>query len=72
MNASANSSENERPDSRAFGPELITDPTERAEAEARNGLRQYDLGIQAIQTALDRKATKIRLSLILALQRTPG
>jgi Fic/DOC family len=69
MTATANSSENERRDSRAFEPELITDPEERAEAEARNGLRQYDLGIQAVQTALDRNATKIRLSLILALHR---
>jgi Fic family protein len=69
MTATANSSKNERRDSRAFEPELIADPTERAEAEARNGLRQYDFGVQVIQTALDRNATKIRLSLILSLHR---
>jgi Fic family protein len=69
MTATANNSENERRDSRALEPELIADPRERAEAEARNGLRQYDLGIQFVQTALDRHATKIRLSLILSLHR---
>ena len=69
MSATANNAESERRDSRAFEPELIADPRQRAEAEARNGLRQYDLGIQAVQTALDRKSTKLRLSLILALHR---
>jgi Fic family protein len=69
MNASANSSENEKRDSRALEPELISDPQKRAEAEARNGLRQYDVAIQAIQTALDLHATKLRLSLILTLHR---
>ena len=69
MSATANNAESERRDSRAFEPELIADPRQRAEAEARNGLRQYDLGIQAVQTALDRKSTKLRMSLILALHR---
>jgi Fic family protein len=69
MSAIANNAESERRDSRDFEPELIADPQQRAEAEARNGLRQYDLGIQAVQTALDRKSTKLRLSLILALHR---
>jgi Fic family protein len=69
MSATANNAESERRDSRAFEPELIADPQQRAEAEARNGLRQYDLGIQAVQTALDRKSTKLRLSLILSLHR---
>jgi Fic family protein len=69
MSATADSAENGRRDSRAFEPELIADPQKRAEAEARNGLRQYDLGIQAVQAALDRKSTKLRLSLILALHR---
>src|SRR4051812_40777170 len=69
MSATENNSENERRDSRALEPELIADPQKKAEAEARNGLRQYDVGIQAIQTALDLGATKIRLSLILTLHR---
>lgn len=59
----------DRRDSRALEPELISDPIKKAEAEARNGLRQYDLGIQAIQSALDRGSFKLRPSLILALHR---
>jgi hypothetical protein len=42
----------EKRDSRALEPNLITDPNARAEAEARNGLRQYDAGINAIQPTL--------------------
>jgi Fic family protein len=61
--------EPEKRDSRALEPELITDPVAKAEAEARNGFRQYDLGIRAIQTALDRGAFKLRPSLVLALHR---
>ena len=61
--------EPEKRDSRALEPELITDPTAKAEAETRNGFRQYDLGIRAIQTALDRGAFKLRPSLVLALHR---
>ncbi|BAT60895.1 Fic/DOC family protein [Variibacter gotjawalensis] len=60
---------NDRRDSRALEPELIRDPMAKAEAEARNGLRQYDAGIQAVQTALERGAFKLRVSLILALHR---
>jgi Fic family protein len=56
-------------DSRALEPQLISDPVARAEAEARNGLRQYDTGIQVIQEALQRGSFKLRLSLILALHR---
>src|SRR4051794_5416532 len=59
----------EKRDGRALEPNLITDPTARAEAEARNGLRQYDAGINAIQAALEREAFKLRPSLILGLQR---
>lgn len=61
----------ERPkrDSRALEPELITDAVLKAEAEAANGLRQYDYAINAIQAALDRQPFKLRLSLILALHR---
>ena len=60
---------NERRDSKALEPELIRDPIARAEAEARNGLRQYDYGIKTIQTALERGSFKLRPSLVLALQR---
>src|SRR5665213_3670266 len=63
------SPERERRDSKALEPELIKDPQARAEAEARNGLRQYDAGIAAVQTALDRPPFKLRPSLILALHR---
>ena len=59
----------ERRDSRALEPELITDPQEKAAAEARNGFRQYDAAIGAIHTALDRGLFKLRPSLILGLQR---
>ncbi|UJX45458.1 Fic family protein [Xanthobacter sp. YC-JY1] len=56
--------------SRAADAELITDPILKAEAEAQNGLRQYDLGLQIIHEAIDRgPAYKLRLSKILALQR---
>jgi hypothetical protein len=60
--------ERERRDSRALEPQLITDPQEKAAAEARNGFRQYDAAIGAIQTALEQGAFKLRPSLILGLQ----
>lgn len=63
------SAEENRRDSRALEPELIANPQKKAEAEARNGLRQYDAGIQAIQAALERGAFKLRPSLILGLHR---
>jgi Fic family protein len=56
-------------DSRAAEAVLIADPDKRAEAEALNGLRQYDAGLRAIQTALERGSFKLRLSLILGLHR---
>jgi fido (protein-threonine AMPylation protein) len=59
----------EKRDSRALEPLLITDPLAKAEAEARNVLRQYDSGISTIQTALERGAFRLRPSLILALHR---
>ena len=61
--------ENERRDSKALEPDIIRDPHKKAEAEARNGLRQYDAGIQAVRTGLERPPFKLRLSLILALHR---
>jgi Fic family protein len=63
------SDEHEQRDSRAFEPELITDPQAKAEAEARNGLRQYDAAIAVIQTALERGAFKLRPSLIQSFHR---
>jgi Fic family protein len=63
------SEKREKRDSRALEPQLITDPQARAEAEARNVLRQYDSGMAAIQTALERGNFKLRPSLILALHR---
>lgn len=59
----------ERRDSRALEPELIADPRARAEAEAANGLRQYDFGIAMAQEALDRGVFRLRISHILGLQR---
>lgn len=57
--------------SRALEPDLIDDPQQKAEAEAKNGLRQYDAGIRTIETAIDRGADKFKLrpSIILGLHR---
>jgi Fic family protein len=63
------SREREERHSRALEPQLITDPQKKAEAEALNGLRQYDFAVQAIQEAIDRKSFKLRVSLILGLHR---
>jgi len=63
------SAEREERHSRALEPEIITDPVALAEAEALNGLRQYDYAVQAILDALDRQPFRLRLSLILALHR---
>jgi Fic family protein len=59
----------ERRNSIAHEPEIILDPIEKAKAEARNGLQQYDYGVQTILEAFDRKSFKLRPSLVLALQR---
>ncbi|CAN7507290.1 Fic family protein [Rhizobium sp. LjRoot254] len=49
---------------------LINDEQQRAEAEARNGLRQFDLACQMIMDAIDRGENwKLRPSAILALHR---
>lgn len=58
-----------RRDSRALEPSLIADPIQKAEAEARNGLLQFDEGVATVQTALDRGDFKLRPSLILSLHR---
>ena len=50
--------------------ELIRDPAEVARAEARNGLRQFDLGLRMVEDALGKGASfKLRPSLLLALHR---
>ena len=59
----------EKRDSFALEPELIKDLLEKAKAEARNGLQQYDYGVQTVLTALERGSFKLRISLVLALQR---
>lgn len=59
----------ERRHSRALEPELITDPQLKAEAEARNGLRQYDYAVEAVMAGLERSPFRLRLSLVLSLQR---
>lgn len=58
-----------RRNTRALEPTLITDPIELAKAEARNGLRQYDAGIQEALTAIERGGFKLRPSLICSLHR---
>jgi Fic family protein len=55
--------------SRALEPELITDPQRKAEAEAANGLRQYDFAVKSVHQALERQPFRLRPSLILSFQR---
>jgi Fic family protein len=56
--------------SHALEPELIRDPQLKAEAEAANGLRQYDCAVKSVQDALERPPPiRLRLSLILTFHR---
>lgn len=55
--------------SHALQPDIITDPQQKAEAEAANGLRQYDYAERSVHQALERAPFKLRPSLIYALQR---
>ncbi len=55
--------------SKALEAEIIKDPMLKAEAEARNGLRQYDFAVEAIQSYIERGEFRLRPSLILSLQR---
>jgi Fic family protein len=49
---------------------LITDETLKAEAEVRNGLKQFDLGMRAVEDAREKgDQFKLRSSLILSLHR---
>ena len=63
----------QRRHSRALIPALIADEQERAKAEARNGLLQYDEAMATVLSALDRAKDghrwRLRPSLILGLQR---
>ena len=62
--------ENQRRHSVAEDVEIIIDPTRRAEAEARNGLRQFDLGMRVVEDALLKgDLFRLRLSTILGLHR---
>ena len=63
------SGEREARESRAAEPELITDPQLKAEAEARNSLRQYDYAVKSVYEALERSPFKLRVSRILSFQR---
>jgi Fic family protein len=57
--------------SKALEADLISDPDERARAEARNGLRQFDLGIKIVEDALAKgREYRLRPSVVLALHRT--
>lgn len=55
--------------SKALEADLIGNAIEKANAEALNGLRQYDYALGVIRDAIERKSFKLRMSLILALQR---
>lgn len=48
---------------------ILVDPVRVAEAEARNGLRQFDLARKIIEEALERDDFKLRVSRILELHR---
>ncbi|QCI64516.1 Fic family protein [Phreatobacter stygius] len=64
------SSDEDRRHSEAEEPSLISDPQAKAEAEARNGLRQFDLGVQIIEDGIAKGAGfRLRPSVILALHR---
>ena len=47
--------------SHALEPELITDPQLKAEAEAANGLRQYDYAEKSVHQALERNPLSFAL-----------
>ena len=55
--------------SEALEANLIQDPKENAEAEARNGLRQFDLGMSIVEDALAKDHFRLRPSILLSLHR---
>lgn len=56
--------------SKALEADLIENPQAKAEAEARNGLRQFDLGMSIVEDALEKDRFRLRPSIILSLHRT--
>jgi Fic family protein len=63
------------PNQLSFGSTIrnchINDPDGRARAEARNGLRQFDLGVNIVEDALTKgREYRLRPSAVLALHRT--
>ncbi len=63
------SEKREARESRAAEPELITNPQLKAEAEAANGLRQYDFAVKSVYEVLERQPFRLRVSRILSFQR---
>lgn len=61
--------ENDRRNTRALEPAVITDPEELARAEARNGLRQFDAVLALAQSSIERGSFKLRPSHITSLHR---
>lgn len=56
--------------SKAFEPELISDPAEKAQREVKNGFRQFDRATEQIYTWLQpERVFKLRPSAILDLNR---
>ncbi|GAB4228908.1 MAG: hypothetical protein Kow0032_09770 [Methyloligellaceae bacterium] len=56
--------------SKALEADLIQSPEEKAKAEARNGLRQFDLGMSIVEDALAKGHFRLRPSILLSLHRT--
>lgn len=54
-------------DSTAGQAELVLDHQKKAEREAQNGLRQFDMVRNVVAETLERQQFKLRPSLILAL-----
>lgn len=55
--------------SKALEADLIQNPQEKAKAEARNGLRQFDLGMSIVEDALAKDHFRLRPSIRLSLHR---
>lgn len=54
----------------AQSADLVTDPKAKAELEARNALRQFDLGLEIIQSTINTdRPFKLRPSILLSLHR---
>ena len=59
----------EKRDSRPLEPDLVSDPDRKAEREALNGLKQFDLAREVVREALEHDRFRMRPSLVLSLQR---